>query len=90
MFKVGDKVFIDPSSNFKVPSCIGCNEEMQLFIGRTATIKYTIMERGYPTALLDIDGGAWSWSYNWLKHVFSINNILTEEELNRINESNHV
>lgn len=91
MFKIGDKVFIDPNSNFNVPFWLGFTRGMENYIGRTATVTAIISSEGYreDVVALDIDRGRWQWAMSWLKHYDILNTILTSEEIDRINNLNH-
>lgn len=75
MFKTGDKVKIVYSP---IPECLGC----------IATVEVDCFARNWVNIILD-DGRRYAWNKYWLHHADSVEGLLTEEELIRIQNYNN-
>lgn len=95
MFKIGDKVIINPKANFnEYPHLDGYileDSHMAEFIGKQAIITDIINKveaNGGYVYKLTVDKGAWSWSGSWLIKDDQWKDLLSEKEVKRLQKIN--
>lgn len=94
MFKLGDKVFVDPEANFNVYPHLDTDRledsDMGQYVGRETVIIAIIHNHNGRAGIcyLEIDDGVYSWSLGWLKKVEGAEELLTKKEFKRLKKLN--
>ena len=95
MFKIGDKVIINPEANFdEYPYLDGFTLEdsyMAEFIGKQAIIidsRKRTDDRDVYVYNLNVDEGKYSWSGSWLIKDDQWKDLLNKEEVKRLQKIN--
>lgn len=95
MFKIGDKVTINPEANFnEYPHLDGFTLEdsyMGEFVGKQAIITHIIINveaNGGYVYKLTVDKNIWTWSGSWLIKEDQWKDLLNKEEVKRLQKIN--